>query len=296
MHRLGSDLGARRTPTMPAPSARCIRRQRTPLDEPYHLLPSRGEPADLGASPRIPAVKLADIGDLLTITPALRALRVRYPHAHVTLLAPAPSLAVLRGSDLPIPTISFDKFRFDEPRQSLRPANLAYAVGLARRLHALRPDAVLLFHHLTTGFGRLKFRALLAAAGAPVRVGLEREPTRLFTHAVTDMGFGAVHEVGYWRALAMRLGADAEPRLLEIALSPEHHAAADSLLREQALTGRQPIVALHPGGGGFSVARRWSAARFSTLGDALVRELGAAVIIVGGPDDRWIWRARLPPA
>ena len=40
---------------------------------------------------RILAVKLADLGDLLTVTPALQALRAAHPGARIDLLAPPSS-------------------------------------------------------------------------------------------------------------------------------------------------------------------------------------------------------------
>jgi exopolysaccharide biosynthesis WecB/TagA/CpsF family protein len=44
-------------------------------------------------------------------------------------------------------------------------------------------------------------------------------------------------------------------------------------------------IAIHPGSGGYSLARRWEAAKFATVADALAAEYGAQIILVGGKGD-----------
>src|SRR5438094_10571023 len=68
--------------------------------------------ATLPDNPRILCVKLADIGDVLLCTPAIRALRARYPGARIDLLTPPASAAVLRHAPEIDEVIVFDKFPF----------------------------------------------------------------------------------------------------------------------------------------------------------------------------------------
>src|SRR5205085_7667099 len=65
---------------------------------------------------RILAVKLADLGDLLTVTPALQALRSAYPSAQIDLLVPPSSEDLLRGAPYVDRILAFDKFPFDRKR------------------------------------------------------------------------------------------------------------------------------------------------------------------------------------
>ena len=67
----------------------------------------------LPENPRILCVKLADIGDVLFCTPALRALRARYPGARIDLLTPPSSANVLRAAPEIDEVIVFNKFPFD---------------------------------------------------------------------------------------------------------------------------------------------------------------------------------------
>ncbi|MGH2486597.1 MAG: glycosyltransferase family 9 protein, partial [Ktedonobacterales bacterium] len=58
-------------------------------------------------------------------------------------------------------------------------------------------------------------------------------------------------------------------------LAPEHGTAA-----------RPPRIALHPGSGLYSVARRWPIERFAELASLLHERMGAEVVGVGGPDEQ----------
>jgi ADP-heptose:LPS heptosyltransferase len=229
---------------------------------------------------RILVVKLADLGDLLTTTPALRALRGTFPEARVDALVTPSSAAILQDSDLVDRIVPFDKFAFD------RPAGLAWsfrsALALAWRLRCERYDLLLLFHHLTTWFGTAKYTALALASGAPVRVGLDNGRGWFLTHRAVDRGFGARHEVDYWLEVAGQVGAMNHQPRLEITIPPTVALAAAERWASLGLAG-EPTVILHPGSGAFSLARRWAAERYSALGDRLAGELGLRVAVLAGP-------------
>ncbi len=68
---------------------------------------------------RILAVKLADLGDLLSVTPALRALRNGYPQAHIAALVTPSSKGILAGSTSVDEVIPVEKALFEE--EGLKP-------------------------------------------------------------------------------------------------------------------------------------------------------------------------------
>jgi lipopolysaccharide heptosyltransferase II len=241
----------------------------------------------LPENPRILCVKLADIGDVLLCTPAIRALRARHPGARIDLLTPPSSAAVLRRAPEIDEVIVFNKFPFDTLGSLF---DLQVVAGALRFLYSLsrrRYDAILLFHHYTLRFGALKFAAVALASRAPIRAGLDNGRGWFLTHRVADEGFGALHEADYWLAVAAQAGADPRPaeRRLTIPIGPDDEAAALSLLTELALPGAGPLLAIHPGAGWYSLARRWPAARFAQLITTLVRERHADVLVLGGPDE-----------
>jgi lipopolysaccharide heptosyltransferase II len=228
-------------------------------------------------------VKLSDVGDLLTATPALRALRDRYPSAQIDVLAPARSMEVLSGLSSVDRLIPFEKSLYDSILGAVRPGALAAAVRLGLRLRRERYDCVVLLHHLVTAWGGAKYAALLLATGSPRRVGIDDGSGRgwFLTERAADAGFGAQHEVDYWLGVAVLLGAQASRPRLEVALNDADLAAGRRLLVEE----HWPTVAIYPGSGAYSVARRWPAARFAAVADALAARLGARIVLVGSADE-----------
>jgi ADP-heptose:LPS heptosyltransferase len=225
-------------------------------------------------------VKLATLGDLLTITPALRALRTSFPTAHIGVLTTPASAPALRGLDTFDQVVTFDKFAFDRPADAAR--GLPYALGLAQRLRAGGWDTLLLMHHLTTRFGIAKYAALSLGSGASQRVGLDNGRGAWFlTHSAVDHGFGWRHEVDYWLEVAGVLGArrPAEPRL-ELCLGPDDDAWADGRWSELEL--RDDVALLVPGSGAFSRARRWSPSRFAAVGRELLHTRGLRPLVLSG--------------
>lgn len=230
---------------------------------------------------RLLVIKLADIGDLLTATPGLRSLRATFPAAHIALLTTPHAAPLLEGAGLVDEVRVLAKAQFDHPLGLLRPDGVAALGGLAGWLRSGRFDAVLLMHHLTTAFGRAKYRALLLATGAPIRAGLDNGFGEFLTHRAVDRGFGAQHEVAYCADVAALLGAARDLGSLVFPVQPEHEEAAAALLGG---LGGAPRVAVHPGAGGFSLARRWGVEKFGAVARSLA-ESGYRVVVVGGPDE-----------
>lgn len=242
----------------------------------------------LPANARILVVKLATIGDLLLATPALRALRESYPQATIDLLVTPSSAGVLDDWDVINRVIVLDKYLFDHPKQLLtKPANLLRLRPLLRDLRGGHYDAVLLLHHLTLFFGRRKHQALMLATGAKSLVGLDNGHGWFLNVRVPDQGFGAMHEAEYCLAVAEAVGGKTGERWLTMPLNDEQRQRARQLLfgdtpAEQAA---RPIIAMHPGSGGYSTARRWAPERFAQLADTLYQDVGGQLLLVGGPEE-----------
>lgn len=237
---------------------------------------------------RILAVKLADIGDALLVTPALRALREAHPEARLDVLTTPQSEVVFRHGGLVDEVLLFRKERWDHPLAALsRPIA---PLRLGRDLRARRYDAVALFHPLSTRFGALKHAALVRSTGAPLRAGLARpgSPRAWFLNRrAVDRGYGAWHVVEAGLAVAEALGARATRSDLAFRPGVAAEAQAEALVTglprgDGPLAGR--MVALHPGAGAFSAARRWRPEGFAAVADGLARQ-GATVLLVGREGD-----------
>ncbi len=229
-------------------------------------------------------MKLSDVGDVLTATPALRALRQTFHDARIDMLVPPRSVAVLRGSPLIDELIVFNKVEYDRVTHALSFGALRSAQKFLGELRARRYDTLVLLHHLSTRWGALKWAVLALAIGAKVRVGLDNGRGWFLTHRVRDDGFGARHEVEYCMTVVNALGAETGDWRLDILISDEHRVAATKLL-SSLITHRSSLIALHPGSGGHSLARRWPLERWVEVGRALIEKYDAHVIIVGTASD-----------
>ncbi len=264
---------------------------------------------------RILVVKLATIGDLLLATPALRALRETYPQARIDLLVTPASAGLLDDWDVIDRVIVLDKYLFDYPQQLLKnPRNLLRLKPLWNDLRGGRYDAVLLMHHLTLFYGRLKHQFLMRVTGAKWRIGLDNGHGWFLNVRVKDRGFGVMHEADYNLAVAEGAGATTNDRHLTVPITEEEHQQAHQLLNEQGPvqanmlnssyatvanqgsdsmghpSSRRPLIAMHPGSGGYSTARRWAPERFAQLADTLFNDTGAQLILLGGPEEAELHR------
>lgn len=233
---------------------------------------------------RFLVIKLADLGDVLLTTPALRALRHTYPLAHVTLFTSPIGAELMRGSPLVDDTIVADRHLADSLASLAQPRVLLNVMGLSARLHRQDYDAVLLLHHLSTPFGALKWRAITSLVRAPLKAGLDNGRGSFLNPRLTDQGFGAMHEAEYALAIAAALGASSPDRSLSLTIPPEAEEEAKRLLTQHGLPPNQPFACIHAGSGGYSLARRWPAQRFAVIGDAL-DAAGLRVVLVGGNGD-----------
>jgi heptosyltransferase-2 len=216
------------------------------------------------------------VGDTVMATPTFRALRRRFPDAHLTGIIRPHIAPVLDGNPW-FDTILPAHHRSKRSRER--------TLALVSRLRRDRYDlAVLLPNSLRP--------ALVAwLAGIPRRVGYIRYGRGpLLTDGLSpsrspDGGFLPVPIVESYLALAGVLGCRGESRRLELGTTREDEAAADRAWQRLGLGRDRPVVCLNTGGA-FGPAKNWPAEHFAALARRLVAECGVSILVLCGPSER----------
>ncbi len=124
-------------------------------------------------------------------------------------------------------------------------------------------------------------------AGVPARVGYNADARRLFlTVAVNGrQKLAGLHTVYYYLGLLKVFGEVATFTPPTLFLKEEEVLAAQKTLAAGAGSTSGPWVGLSPGAA-YGPAKRWPPERFAALAQALIDDIGARLILLGGPEDR----------
>jgi ADP-heptose:LPS heptosyltransferase len=217
------------------------------------------------------------LGDLLCAVPTFRALRRRFPRAEITLIGlPWARQLVDRLGCLdrfePFPGFpGLDDVPHDPERTA----------AFLARMRERRFDLAIQLH----GSGRVS-NEVVAALGADLSLGFGApDDDRL---SVVVPWRDEEHEIRRWLRLVAAVGAATDDTTPAFPVTSDEQRQADRLLAALP-PSRGPIVGLHPGAK--DPARRWPAARFAALGDALNARFGARLVLTGGPDERHLSQA-----
>ncbi|MGN6809303.1 MAG: glycosyltransferase family 9 protein [Thermomicrobiales bacterium] len=223
---------------------------------------------------RIAVFRALFLGDLLCATPALRALRQRFPAAEITLIG----LPWARELVDRLPSLDRLALFPGYPGLAEAPYDAARTAAFLREARAARYDLAIQLH----GDGNSS-NGFVAQLGARATLGFRRDECddRLTASLVYDR---AEHEVLRWLRLFALLGADAsDTRLAAPVPTADDEAVARALLAPLALAGG-PLVGLHPGAK--DPARRWPPECFAALADTLAARYGAQIVLTGVASER----------
>lgn len=219
------------------------------------------------------------IGDVVMATPAIRAVRERFPAAELVAVCKPYVADVLAGSPWFAETVLFDK---SGPReQRLWP--------VARKLRQAPIDAAILFPN--------SFRTALLArlGGCRNAVGFSRYGRRFLLsqclHPKTDSWGRPVPLpiIDDYNRLAMALGTPDPSSRMELFTTPAGEAAADEVWSQFGLHKYPRVVGLNPGAA-FGAAKHWPTDSFAHLARMLTQRLGCGVVVLCGPSERDIAR------
>jgi lipopolysaccharide heptosyltransferase II len=230
---------------------------------------------------RLLCIRLDSLGDVLMMTPAIRALRQGSPGRRITLLTSPSGAAAARL----VPEID-DVLVHEAPWVKATPARADSACdhALIRRLHAMRFDAVVIF----TTFSQSPLPAALLCylADIPLRLAhCHEKPYGLLTDWVPDPEPQAEirHEVQRQLDLVATVGARADDEHLSLRVPDPASDAVRRLLRELGIGASGPWAVLHPGSS--AASRRYPPELYADVVQRLVADHGWQVVMTGSEQE-----------
>jgi heptosyltransferase-2 len=212
------------------------------------------------------------VGDAIIALPALRAVRSKFPDAHIAIVARPYVADIYRGQQISDQLVPYDLKGEHK--------SLSGRAKLARELRAQKFDVALLFQNA--------FDAAWLAwrAGIPERIGYARDARSLLltkSIAVPKPGEIPAHEQFYYLELLRRAGwLDKIAGEFDIALTVEQQAkqSAEERLLAAGSSPSKLRVAIGAGAS-YGSAKCWPPDRFAEVANRLIAESNAEIILFG---------------
>lgn len=254
----------------------------------FHLAGYRPRLERLLDARRVLVIRHDGIGDMVLSSPFLRELRRSLPpDAHITLLT-RPEVRELVALCPYVDEVL--SYRWEKSWNRSR--RLRYSRALALACEHLWPRRFELAILPRGDVDRENTLVVAYLSGAAYRVGyvqkvsltLRREEdfTGLLTHPFRQPHIR--HELEHGLEMVRWLGGRVEDDRPELWLSDDDRAWARQFLAQHGYRGERPLVALAPGTG--EPKRNWPLDRYTALAVWLQAEMGAAVLLIGGPQEQ----------
>jgi heptosyltransferase-3 len=220
---------------------------------------------------RILIIQLRRIGDVLLCTPAIRALRTRFPKSSIAFLVERESADILTLNPYLDEVIVLDRQRYRNPLYSLKKI---------RQIRKRGFDLVIDF----LGNPRTAYISFLS--GADRRIGYDVPGRRYYYNLlIRDDGkpkYSAVDKLDALTTLGMN-ASDPRPDFL---ISDEARLFSRRFFQQAGVDAGRLIVSLSPTSRRHF--RRWRLDRFARLCDWLISRFEATVVLVWGPGERGV--------
>lgn len=217
------------------------------------------------------------IGDVVMATPALAALRARFPEARIVAIGRPYVKDVLNGLDIAGEVRGLDSLKDG--------ASFKAMLRDARALRAERYDLAILM----TNSIRTAVFAFLTRAKERVGYAREGRGPLLTTKLKAKRARGRylpAPMIGYYLDLVAAVGAQAADRRMRLVVTPDEKAAAGDLLSRFGVDGVKADRGLNPGAA-FGSSKCWPPMHFAGVADALTAR-GFEPLVITAPREKEI--------
>lgn len=144
--------------------------------------------------------------------------------------------------------------------------------GFLKQLRNTSPDIAIDLH------GGVASSTMTFLSGASLRVGRSSAKRAFFYNRKVDMSSGK-HKFHSYENIAFAAGVKGSIEACAIRSSEAKKTSLKKTLLEQGISGKKPVVCIHPGAG--VIYKQWTEEGFGEIADWLISE-GLQVIFVGG--------------
>jgi len=242
-----------------------------------------------GEIDRILVVMLHMIGDVVCATPVIPALREKYPDAYIAFMVGDVAYELIKDNPLLDEVILFGERRYWFDLQGGRPFKeildelWEFVLSLRERGFDLVIDLQM--------DPRVSYLVYLARP-KNMEGMIVREDGQLMMAGNLWMAYKRfVHRQGTYNLLnrsetyLKMAGLNPKIRQLSIFVDEETKKKSTRIFRSSGLKEKDVLVGFNPGIGLNSPNLTWRKEEYARLGDILIKEYGAKIVIFGGPDD-----------
>jgi len=233
---------------------------------------------------RILAIRLDNLGDVLLVTPAIRAIKSALPHASVSLLA-SPTGAQVGRLNPDIADVLVMEAPWVDPWQEI-PHCVDREERIIELLRERSFDAAIIF--TSERQSPLPAAYLCYLAGIPLRLAASIDASGSLLTTRHRHSEEVVHEVERGLDLVGSIGIPPADRNLVLEIPNAARAQASELRSKWTDRSNghrpRPLVVVHPGSS--MAARRYPFEQYAAVVEALVKDLDADVAITGLANER----------
>lgn len=212
------------------------------------------------------------VGDAVMTTPAIGAIRERFPQAEITILANPLVSQMFSPHSWVDRVITFDRNGAHK--------GIAGRFRLASQIRKQAFDAAIILPN--------SFESALIPwmAGIPIRLGKSSDGRAFMLTGCynPDPQKPAGHEVGYYLDLVSHFGITGVARVPHLTVTEQELGNAAVRLAEGGASDGDFIIGINPGAA-FGSAKRWYPERFAEVARQLAAAWNAKVVIFGGPGE-----------
>ncbi|MBF0522058.1 MAG: lipopolysaccharide heptosyltransferase II [Candidatus Omnitrophica bacterium] len=231
-------------------------------------------------SKKVLIINIFGIGDVLFTTPIIHNIKSHFKDSSIGYLCNR------RAEDVVKSNPKIDKvfvYERDEFVQISKESKILFLRKFFELVNDIRKE----HYDIVIDVSLSSFTAFIGwLAGIKVRIGFNyKNRSILLNKRIKLTGYDRQHVVEYYLDLLNEIGIPVEDRRLELTITNEDEAWADSFMKDHGLTSQPVLIGLVPGGGASwgkdASFKRWPAEKWAKIADKMIEKHSAAIILMG---------------